>query len=160
MAAAAGWLEQNHRDRFFLYVDTFDPHEPWTPPQHYTDLYDPGYEGKEVIYPAYAHDDYMTREERHHCRALFAGEATLVDRWTGYLLERAESLGLFENTAILFLSDHGFYLGEHGYIGKSLITPSAHQSISLYPEMCRIPFLAHMPGQAAGTRSQALAQPL
>src|SRR5205807_3518280 len=29
MAAAAGWLEQNHRDRFFLYVDTFDPHEPW-----------------------------------------------------------------------------------------------------------------------------------
>src|SRR6185369_9242246 len=98
--------------------------------------------------------------ELRHCRALFAGEVTLVDRWTGLLLERAESLGLFENTAILFLSDHGFYLGEHGYIGKSLITARYQQTVPLYPEVCRIPWMVHMPGQAAMERTQALAQPL
>ena len=160
MTAAAEWLEQNHRERFFLYVDTFDPHEPWTPPRYYTDLYDPGYQGEEVIYPAYDRCGYLSPEELRHCRALFAGECTLVDRWTGHLLERAESLGLFENTAILILSDHGFYLGEHGYMGKSLITPQYQQTIPLYPEVCRIPFLVHLPGQDEGRRTPALAQPL
>src|SRR5919202_882747 len=91
---------------------------------------------------------------------LLADEVTLVDRWTGHLLERAESLGLFENTAILFLSDHGFYLGEHGYVGKSLITPRYQQTVPLYPEVCRIPFLVHMPGQETTSRVGALAQPL
>ena len=47
---AARWLERNHkRAPFFLYIDTFDPHEPWDPPDHYTDLYDPGYKGEKVI---------------------------------------------------------------------------------------------------------------
>jgi arylsulfatase A-like enzyme len=160
MATASEWLEHNHRDRFFLYVDTFDPHEPWTPPRHYTDLYDPGYQGEEVIYPAYDRSDYLSREELNHCRALFAGEATLVDRWTGHLLERAESLGLFGNTAIFFLSDHGFYLGDHGYMGKSLITARYQQTIPLYPAVCHIPFMVHMPGQEKGRRTAALAQPL
>jgi arylsulfatase A-like enzyme len=160
MSAAAEWLEANHRSPFFLYVDTFDPHEPWTPPRHYTDLYDPGYEGEEVIYPAYDRSDYLSPEELRHCRALFAGEATLVDHWTGHLLDRAESLGLFENTAILFLSDHGFYLGEHGYVGKSLISSRYQQTIPLYPEVCHIPLMVHMPGQDRGSRTGALAQPL
>lgn len=160
MATAADWLEQNHQDPFFLYVDTFDPHEPWTPPQHYTDLYDPGYEGEKVIYPAYDRAGYLSPEELRHCRALFAGEAMLVDRWTGHLLERAESLGLFENTAIFFISDHGFYLGEHGYMGKSLITSRSQQTVPLYPEVCRIPWMVHMPGQDQGARVQSLAQPL
>ena len=44
---AVHWLEQNHdRGPFFLYVDIFDPHEPWDPPAHYVDLYDPDGEGR------------------------------------------------------------------------------------------------------------------
>jgi arylsulfatase A-like enzyme len=160
MTAAAEWLEHNHRDPFFLYVDTFDPHEPWTPPRHYVERYDPGYEGEEVIYPAYDRSDYLSPEELRHCRALFAGEVTLVDRWIGHLLERAESLGLFEDSAILFLSDHGFYLGEHGYMGKSLITARYQQTIPLLPEVCQIPWMVHMPGQEETRRTEALAQPL
>ncbi len=159
MRAAAAWLEANHRDPFFLYVDTFDPHEPWDPPRHYVESYDPGYEGEEVIYPAYRHADYLSAAELNHCRALFAGEVSLVDRWVGHLLGRAEALGLLENTALFFLSDHGFYLGEHGYMGKSLITPQYQQTIPLYPEVCRIPFFAYLPGQAA-RRTRSLCQPL
>ena len=50
--AACRWLEENQNEgQFFLYLDLFDPHEPWDPPQHYIDLYDPGYDGEQIIYP-------------------------------------------------------------------------------------------------------------
>jgi len=110
MDAATRWLEKNADRDFFLYIDTFDPHEPFDPPQHYLDKYDPGYTGEKVIYPHYAPCDcYLTPEEQQHIRALYAGECTLVDRWIGRLLDRVDDLGLRENTAIIFTSDHGFY---------------------------------------------------
>lgn len=161
MRQAARWLEDNHRRTpFFLYVDTFDPHEPWDPPQHYVDLYDPDYDGQEVIYPRYDLCDYLSKAELCHCRALYSGEVTLVDRWIGYLLDRVESLGLMHNTAIIFTSDHGFYLGEHGYIGKSLITEQYQQSIPLYPTVAHIPLLIYVPGIKGGERTLAYAQPV
>jgi len=150
MRAAAAWLEENRRGRrFLLYVDTFDPHEPWDPPRHYVEKYDPGYAGEEVIYPRYDRwRDFLSEAELKHCRALYAAEATLVDRWLGFLLERIEDLGLLETTAVFILTDHGFYLGEHGYIGKALLRGSAFQYLPLYPEVCRIPFIVRVPGLA------------
>ena len=160
MREAAHWLERNYkRSPFFLYVDTFDPHEPWDPPQYYTDLYDPGYKGEEVIYPAYYLSDYLSRAELRHCRALYCGEVTLVDRWVGHLLDRIESLGLMDDTAIILTSDHGFYLGDHGYMGKTLITPQFQQTIPLYPEVAHIPLLVYLPGAKGGRRLSAYAQP-
>ncbi|MCX8161441.1 MAG: sulfatase-like hydrolase/transferase, partial [Candidatus Bathyarchaeota archaeon] len=47
---AARWLEENYGRRFFLYLDFFDPHEPWDPPRWYVVMYDPEYEGEEVVY--------------------------------------------------------------------------------------------------------------
>ncbi|HIC89212.1 MAG TPA: sulfatase, partial [Anaerolineae bacterium] len=146
MRSAARWLERNRKARFFMYVDTFDPHEPWDPPAHYLERYEQGYEGEEVIYPRYDRwADFMTEAELKHCRNLYAGEVSLVDRWIGFLLERVEDLGLLEGTAIIITSDHGFYLGEHGYIGKSLIRGTRHQSLPLYPEVSRIPLLIRLP---------------
>jgi len=139
-------------------VDTFDPHEPWDPPQYYVDLYDPEYEGEEVTYPLYDKCDFLTESELNHCRALYAGEATLVDRWVGKLLERAESLGLMSNTMIIFTTDHGFYIGDHGYIGKSLITPQYQQAIPLYTEVSAIPLLVYLPGADKTEHLQTLAQ--
>ena len=43
----------------------------------------------------------------------------MVDRWFGLLIDRLKSLGIYEDTAILFVSDHGFYFGEFGVFGKS-----------------------------------------
>jgi arylsulfatase A-like enzyme len=162
MTKAAEWLEENHDGRrFFLYVDTFDPHEPWDPPRYYSDPYDPGYEGEEVIYPRYDYwREFLTERELQHCRALYAGEVTMVDRWIGFLLERVASLGLLQNTAVFITSDHGFYLGEHDLIGKSLIRESVFQYLPLYPEVARIPLLVYFPGCAAGSRVKALAQPV
>ncbi len=159
MTRAAQWLEENLESQpFLLYVDTFDPHEPWDPPQRYVDLYDPGYEGEEVIYPRYGPCDYLSDAELKHMRALYAGEATLVDRWVGTLLGRIDELGLRENTAVIFTTDHGFYIGEHGLTGKSIITEAGSGAVPLYEEVARIPLIIRLPGQQAGRR-QAFVQP-
>jgi len=159
MTEAARWLEQNRKhERFFLHIDTFDPHEPWDPPRWYVDLYDPGYEGEEVTYPAYGPCNYITPEELKHVRALYAGEITMVDSWVGYLLRRVDELGLRENTAIIFTTDHGFYLGEHNLIGKSIITESTMSLVPLYSEVAHIPLIIRMPG-AGPSRNEVLVQP-
>lgn len=156
---ASRWLESNHaRSPFFLYVDTFDPHEPWDPPQHYVDLYDPGYTGQRVIHPAYGYCDYLSDSELRHCRALYCAEVTMVDRWIGWLLDRIRSLDLLDDTAIIIVADHGFYLGEHGIIGKSIITPEYQQPLPLYPEVARVPMLAYVPGAEGGRRISSLVQ--
>ncbi|MDI7274655.1 MAG: sulfatase [Anaerolineae bacterium] len=161
MTASCRWLERNWRehDRFFLYVDTFDPHEPWDAPQWYVEMYDPGYEGPEVTYPVYGPCDYLTPAELRHARALYAAEVTLVDRWVGRLLEKIEDMGLLENSLVVLTTDHGFYHGEHGLIGKVHITPEWSRYVPLYEEVARIPLIVHFPGCEA-RREQALVQPL
>jgi len=160
MKAAAEWLERNHRrDNFFLYVDTFDPHEPWDPPRWYTELYDKGYEGEEVIYPIYGDASYLTKEELAHIRALYAGEVSLVDRWVGFLLAKVEDLGLFENTVVIFTTDHGFYHGEHGMIGKLRIEKDGMHYEPLYREVSDIPLMVSVPGTSRSRRVQGFAQP-
>ncbi|MBS7613548.1 sulfatase [Candidatus Bathyarchaeota archaeon] len=138
---ASRWLEENYGRKFFLYVDFFDPHEPWDPPRWYVDMYDPDYKGEEVIYPAYGPCDYLTEDELSHIRAMYAGEATLVDKWISFLLEKLDMLGLLENTTIIFTSDHGFYLGEHGLVGKSIIMGEYHGLTPLYEEVAHIPLI-------------------
>lgn len=153
------WVEKNYKDHFFLYIDTFDPHEPWDPPAYYTELYDPGYEGEEVTYPRYWFwKDFLTEAELKHCHALYCGEVTMVDYWIGRLLARLESLDLLSRTVVIFTSDHGFYFGEHGIIGKALIESRNgvgffHRS-PLYDEVARIPLIIYHP-KAKPSRCEA-----
>lgn len=158
---AVRWLEENYNRRFFLYVDFFDPHEPWDPPRWYVDMYDPGYDGEEVIYPAYGPCGYLTDKELTHIRAMYAGEATLVDRWVGFLLDKIDELGLLDDTTIIFTSDHGFYLGEHNLIGKSIIMGGYHGLAPLYEEVAHIPLVirfADKLGLDGGVKIDALVQ--
>jgi len=150
-AAAARWLEAHRQERFFLWVDSFDPHEPWDPPPPYDRLYYPDYQGPLIIEPEPGEIDYLTPEELRHIRAQYAGEVTLVDTHIGRLLEAVRRLGLLENTVILFLSDHGEPLGEHGIILKARPWP--------YEEIARIPLLIRHPqGLGAGLVADVLAQ--
>jgi arylsulfatase A-like enzyme len=143
--AAVRWLEKNYNRNFFLYIDFFDPHEPWDPLEYYVEQYDPNYKGEKVIYPMYGPSDYLTKEELEHCRAMYAGEATLVDKWIGRILEKVEELGLWDNTALIFTSDHGFYLGEHRLIGKSIIMENVQGLAPLYEEVAHIPLVLRLP---------------
>jgi arylsulfatase A-like enzyme len=166
MTVAAHWLEQRAPTRksspFFLCVDVFDPHEPWDPPCPYVDLYDSGYQGEAVIYPAYGYwQEFLTQAELRHAHALYCGEVSLVDTWVGYLFSTIERLGLLEDTAIFFTSDHGFYFGEHGLIGKWILDPLlGSRPYPLHEEMARIPFIVYVPGAQPGRRIQAFAQPV
>lgn len=159
-SAATEWLEQNRgHERFYLLVDTFDVHEPWLPPRHYIDMYDPGYEGDEVIYPRYDHAGYLTEDELRHVRALYAGSITMMDRWIGRLIEKVQDLGLWEETAIAFISDHGWYHGEHDYIGKHTVLDRA-RGWHFHDEVARIPLIIRVPNLPEGVTSRALLQPV
>jgi arylsulfatase A-like enzyme len=121
---------------FFLCVDSYDPHEPWEPPQEYVDLYAGPYDAPEPHLPAYGASDYLSERELQRMRDLYAAEVTMVDRWLGRFLDRAADLKLMDNTLFVLLSDPG--VGEeHGFTGKV--------SSELYPELVDIPFLVRHP---------------
>lgn len=158
VTAAIEWLDhitQQQRDRLFLWVDCFDPHESWNPPEPYWSMYKPaGYTGAEIADPVPGQvAGYMTPEEVERTRTLYAGEVTFVDRWVGKLLDRLRDLGLYDNTLIVHVSDHGEPFGEHGIIRKALPFN--------YEELVRSPLtVRHPQGVGRGRRVSAIAQSL
>jgi len=157
MREAARWLEEN-RDSgdFLLWVDTFDPHEPWDPPGHYLAGYGGPAESK-CYYPRYDFCEAYGDEEVQDMRRHYAGEVTLVDTWVGYLLRRLEELRLAEDTAVIFTSDHGMCLGEHNFIGKSIIREKSTAHVPLWEVISHIPLFVRVPG-VKPRRTSALVQ--
>ncbi len=149
---AANTLDEARlRQPFCLTVDCFDPHEPWSPPPQYVDMYkDPAYRGPNIGVTRYGFARNWTDAQLRHLHAIYAAEVTLTDVWLGHFLDRFRELGLHENTVVLLLSDHGYLLGERGYTGK---VPS-----QLHPELAQVPFIiAHPDGRAAGATSSYFA---
>jgi len=145
---ASEFLESTRRtDRpFFLTVDCYDPHAPWDPPEEYVTMYDGDYVGPEPFAPVDGGADYLNGRQIRRMRSLYSGEVTMMDRWLGHFLDKMEDLGLFDNTLLIALSDHGVAHGEHGVVGKLPFT--------LWPEVTDIPFLIRHPeGKGAGTAS-------
>ena len=137
--------------KFALVVDCFDPHEPWSPPKEYIDLYgDPEYEGPEIGTVDYGPANYLSKDELRRAHADYAAAVTMTDRWLGTFLDRFDELGLADNTAIVLLADHGVLLGERGWVGK---IPG-----ELHPEMAQVPFaIVHPAGKRAGETSEHFA---
>jgi len=172
---AMQWLERHYREDFFLYIDTWDPHEPWDAPSYYTEHYWPDYDG-EVIEPIYGYWEEVpgfTRERLDKAHAAYCGEITLVDTWLGYLMRRVENMGLLDNTVVIFTSDHGFYFGEHGGLFGKMVyelgSDGQYPTLDdwdkqieggiwgyspLYEEIVNIPLLVYVPGMSAGTYDQ------
>ena len=115
--AAADWLDDNATKKpFFLWIEAFDPHEPWDPPRRLADKYCPDYDGIDFIAGGLGKDP--TEAEIKRTQALYYGEVTFVDQWVGRLLEKIEELNLKDDTLILVLSDHGTQVWDHGRFGK------------------------------------------
>jgi arylsulfatase A-like enzyme len=127
------------RRPFALVVDSFQPHEPWTPPAKYLELNgDPSDNGPEPAMPHYGRlDNWLAEEEvapvLDRMRALYAAEVSLTDRWLGVLIDRLHDHGLERDTVIALAGDHGFQLGERGWTGKI--------SSALHPELIQVPLL-------------------
>ena len=151
MARASQWLEEYTLDNpFFMYVDCFDPHEPWDPPLEYAKRYDPDYSGLDgCIAPGSTKG--MTERQVKNVRNAYAGEVTLVDTWVGKFLETIEKKGVLDDTIILFTSDHGCMLGEQGEI---------HKGVNRLRNQCtRLPLLiSHPKGKAAGQKVDGFVQ--
>jgi arylsulfatase A-like enzyme len=161
MTKAGEWLERHYKEQFFLYVDTWDPHEPWDAPAYYTEQYMPDYDG-EIVHPTYSPGEGDTEEKRAvmaKAHATYCGEITMVDTWISRLLRKLENTGIADRTAIIFTSDHGFHFGEHGgMFGKlHLLARSTEEAGTgwgfspLYEELVSLPLLVHVPGVDAGS---------
>lgn len=131
---------------FFLWLDSFDPHEPWDPPSIYDpDLkcpYDPDYSGIELINPvATTVKGYVNEEEARHIRMLYAEKITMVDKWLGKFIDRLKELDLYDNSLIIFLSDHGepFGDGEHGHGIIRKCRPWPYEELSHIPLIIKHP---------------------
>jgi arylsulfatase A-like enzyme len=141
MAAAARWLsdEAPAADRFLLFVDEFDPHEPFDTPEPYASMYDDTWEGPHMIWPPYMRGavqrGVLSPEQARQVRAQYGGKLTMIDRWLQKVLDEID----FETTAVIVCTDHGHYLGERDIWGKP---PSP-----LFETMSHIPLLVAWPGE-------------
>ena len=159
-ALAVEWLEENYEYHpFFLWVDFFDPHEPWDPPEYMVKRYDRDYTGTPMLHPNYGRAGDLTPEELKNLRAHYCAEAELADRWVGRVLQKVDDLDLWDNSVVVFMSDHGMSLGEHNRTGKSNVNQNDDRCWPVYPEVSHIPLFVRAPGLQAGTSVDALLQP-
>ena len=157
IAASATIAKGARRRPFAVVVDTYEPHEPWTPPRSYVDLYgDPEHRGPEACTGRYQRvSEYLKPHRREpvlrRMRDLYAAEVTLTDRWLGVLLESLVTHGIERETVVVLVADHGYLLGEHGWTGKV--------SSMLHPTLTNVPLIVVDPARrGAGHATDWFAQ--
>jgi len=145
------FIRKNHReDRWFLQLETFDPHEPFYSPQAYKDLYPHKYSGKHFDWPPYA-PVTQSREEVEHVRYEYAALLSMCDAYLGKILDLMDELRLWDDTLLIVNTDHGFLLGEHGWWAKC-VQP-------FYNEVARTPLFIWDPrSRKKGERRDSLVQ--
>ena len=162
MVAAAEWLARfapQHRaagERFFLFVDEFDPHEPFDTPDPWATMYDPEWQGPHMIWPpykvgAYAAGTLSVREGRQ-IRAQYGAKLSMIDHWFGRMLDQLDATNGWEDTAVVVCTDHGHYLGETDAHGRDMWgKPSA----PVYRTLGHTPLMVWWPHQGnAGHASE------
>jgi len=160
-ATTIRWLEENcEAGPFFLWVDFFDPHEPWDPPEYMVRHYDPNYTGTPMMHPNYGRSSDYTDGELHNLWAHYAAEAEIVDRYIGRVLQKIDDLQLWDDVIVLVTSDHGTSLGEHGRTGKSNVNPGDSRFWPIYPEIGHVPFLLAGGDIPQGKSLPLMAQPI
>lgn len=148
--SGAEWLERHgDEDDYLLWIEGFDPHEPFDVPESYLTLYDDDYDGDTFDWPPY--EPFSgTPEELKHIRNRYKATLTMTDYWIGRVLDVCDRMNLWEDTMIVFTTDHGYMLGEHGLMAKNYMQG--------YNEIYHIPMMIHLPGQREEHRVGALTQ--
>ncbi len=146
---AMRFLEDNHRRApFFLWIDSFAPHEFWDPPMHFADQYFSDLSAKDFILPQFAnrgHVATVSEAEIERAKALYYGYVTFVDKWIGALLNTLDEMRLMDDTIVMFTSDHGTEVMDNGVFAKNINGPRIYNH--------QIPLMIRMPGaERAGTR--------
>jgi len=144
---------------WFLWVSFNGPHNPWDPPARYSEMYlnselpEARNIPRELEGKPYAHTitrfnytrkvvDYLDQypdkrdESIRKIRAGHYGGLTWIDEQIGRILSEMDSMGLLENTVVVFTSDHGAHLGDHDNIHKG----------THYERSSHVPFIMWWPG--------------
>ncbi|MFP8881859.1 MAG: sulfatase [Myxococcota bacterium] len=144
MAAAARWIDEvaPHHERFLLFVDEFDPHEPFDTPEPYASMYDDSWSDAHLIWPPYTAAGFaggiLTPRQAHQIRACYGAKLTMIDQWFGRILDALETQQLAHNTAVIVCTDHGHYLGEKDAWGKP--------AVPVYETLGHTPLMISWPG--------------
>lgn len=144
---------------FLLAVGFVRPHVPLIAPGRHHDPFPP----EDAYLPAVPSDDLedvpaaaartsnaqrfgMSVEEQRKAVSAYHASVSFMDEQVGRVLDTLDRLDLRDNTVVIFLSDHGFNLGEH----------TAWQKSSLWEESVRVPFIIAEPGAAPSEVSEVV----
>lgn len=162
-AQAVKLLAQHKEKPFFLATGFFRPHTPYVAPAKYFDLYPTSDVGLESVPENYSESvppaallsakpeqqKKLTDDLRREARQAYFASITFMDAQVGKLLDALDANGLTDDTIVVFMSDHGYLLGEHGLWQKSC----------LFEPSLRVPFVISAPGDfARGKTSNELAE--
>ena len=171
-------IHARERHPFFCWASFHDPHPPYLVPQPWDKMYDPNdmvvgkyTEGEfDAMPPHFAQTrqkrpDFSMFEESGFANhgfmchvagdewmrkniAVYYGMISFMDQQIGRILDELDRLGMAKNTIVVFTTDHGHFLGQHGLIAKGAFH---------YEDMLRVPFLVRWPGHVpAGATSSSL----
>lgn len=168
---------KENNESFFMWASFSDPHPSYFAPEPWDTMYNPDeltipqlVEGEhdknpphfkltqedkpdisdyqETGYCIHFKSHLQDREELKKDVAVYYGMISLMDKYIGKILDKLDSLGLAENTMVVFTTDHGHFFGHHGLIAKG----PYH-----YEDMIKVPFIVRCPGKiAAGVTSDAM----
>jgi arylsulfatase A-like enzyme len=117
---AFDWLDRHADSRFFLFLHYMDPHDPY---------FEHPYDGYGIARASHPHPDPSMSEEM---RRLYVEEIEYMDGHFGRFLDRLREAGVYDDTVIVLVADHGEEFGEHGGFWHGL---------TLYDEQIRVPLL-------------------
>ena len=141
---------------FFLSLGSCIPHAPWICPKNYIDKFPP----QEMDMPLPSSDQHRnipaianrngnnfdiypdinpTTEQIREARAAYFACVNFLDEQVGMVLDEIEKQGIADKTIVIFFSDHGMHLGEHGLFGK----------VTLFETSLRVPLIIRVPGAPA-----------
>lgn len=165
---SAAYIEQADADQpFFLWASFHDPHPPYVTPEPWASMYDPDaiepghlVPGEHDANPAHfrktqepdpdfsawhdphlahgCHSHLIDEQELRKDVATYYGMISFLDKEVGRILDALEKRDMLDNTLIVFTTDHGHFIGQHGLIAKGPFH---------YEDLLRVPFIACWPGR-------------
>ncbi len=156
------FIDEQREGPFFAWCSFVDPHHPFNAPRAYRERYDPAtfapplWEEGELTHRSPYHRDRHQqstapfKEHWREYRAQYYAMISLIDDQVGRLLRHLDDRGLTENTLVIFTSDHGEMLGDHGLARKGLFH---------YEPLIHVPLLLRWPDRfMAGSHQPGIVQ--
>ncbi len=150
------WLEKRGNTPFFAFINYYEPHDPYLPPEKFVPEEAKKYDGKidKLTYPTgYAckvlkGEDVLSEDDIGYIKSLYEGEVRFVDYNIGLLIDLLKEKGIYDNSVIIITSDHGEALGDHNFL--------THDNY-LYDELIHVPLIVKLPkNKNAGLRKKEI----